>query len=300
MLSSGDVSSPSESEPLLAASDLRVDVDGVPACDGIAFRTTGSRVLVLGAPRALFEATVGLGHVSRGALSVRGTDAAQAARRGVIAGAAMDPPTPPRWSVLEYVRWSARLVGLPASEARTSADSAIAALQLGGMAKMPMSRLAPHARRATVVAGALATGAGVIALEDPLGGLPDDVAIAYAKTLVSALEDRSWIVFAPRVPLTSPLAVAADEAVITTSTRVEAQGSPAELGATQRRFVARLVGSVESIAPALGARGARVEDRGSHLLFDLGPELTTGELVGICAEADVAIVELLPVARALS
>src|SRR5580704_12086212 len=46
--------------PLLAASSLRVDVGGSPAVDGLTLATTGDRVLVLGAARALFEAAAGL------------------------------------------------------------------------------------------------------------------------------------------------------------------------------------------------------------------------------------------------
>jgi ABC-2 type transport system ATP-binding protein len=287
-------------EPLLSADDLRVDVDGVPACDGLGFRTNGTRVLVLGAPRALFEATTGLAGVVRGALSVRGTPAAQAAADGVVAGAAMEPPTPPRWTVTDYVQWSARLAGLPASEARASAESAIAKMQLAPMAKTRTVHLVPHARRATVVAAALATSAEVIALEDPLGGLPDDVARTYAGVLVRALEDRAWIVFAPRVALTSPLALAADEALIATATRLDAQGAPAELAAAERCFVGRVHGRIGAITPALAARGARVEERGAHLFFDLGPEMKSHELMAICAGAGVAVVELVPVARALS
>lgn len=300
VLSSPSLSAVPTTEPLLVADDLRVDVDGVPACDGIAFRTKGERVLVLGAPRALFDATTGLARVVRGTLSVRGTSASHAAQEGIIAGASMDPPTPPRWTVTEYVQWSARLAGVPAGEARTSAESAIAKLQLGPMAKTRMSQLVPHARRATVVAAALATYPEVIALEDPLGGLPDEVASTYAKLLASALEDRAWILFAPRIPLTSPLAAIANEVILATATRVDAQGSPAEVAAAERQFVGRILGSIEAIAPALSARGARVEERGTHLFFDLGAAMTTSELMAVCASADVAVVELVPVARALS
>jgi len=285
--------------PILAADDLRVDVEGAPACDGLAFRTAGERVLVLAAPRALFEATTSLRPIARGSLVVRGTPAKHAVERGVIAGVAADPPMPPSWTVTEYVQWSARLAGVPAGEAISSAEAAIGKLKLGAFAKMPLSRLVPHARRATAVAAALATFAEVIALDDPLGGLPDEVAATYAEILVGALEERAWVVFAPRMPLASPLALAADEAIIASATRVDAQGPPAEIAAADRRFVGRATGRLDAIAPALSARGARIEERGGHVLFDLGREMSTSELFAICAGADVAIVELVPVARAL-
>ncbi len=302
MVSSDALSAAASSppDPLLVAEDVRVDVDGVPACDGLTFRTKGEHVLVLGAPRALFDATTGLSRVVRGGLSIRGVAAADAVARAVVAGADSDPPMPPRWTVSEYVSWSARLAGVPAAAARASTEAAIAKLSLSAMAKSELSRLVPHARRATVVAAALATCAEVIALDDPLGGLPDDVALAYAKVLADALDDRAWVIFAPRMPLALPLAHASDEAIVATATRVDAQGPPAELAASLRRFVARMSGPVEALAPALAARGARVEARGAHLLVDLGSELTTGELMALCDAARVAVIELVPVARALS
>ena len=291
---------PTGPEPLVVADDMRVDVDGVPACDGLSFRTKGEHVLVLGAPRALFDAATGLATVVRGRLTLRGVAASEAAARGVVAGAEAEPPTPPRWTVAEYVSWSARLSGVPAAAARASTEAAIAKLHLGAMAKSELSRLVPHARRATLVAAAIATCAEVIALADPLGGLPDEIANAYAKVLADALADRAWVVFAPRMPLGSPLVRASDEAIIATATRVDAQGTPAELAAAQRRFVARMSGPVDAIVPALAARGGRLEQHGAHLSLDLGTEMSTGELMAVCEGANVAVIELVPVARALS
>lgn len=289
-----------EPEPVLVAEDVRIDVDGVPACDGLTFRTKGEHVLVLGAPRALFDGVTGLLDVLRGALRVRGTRAATAAGRGVIAGAEANVPTPPRWTVSEYVLWSARLAGVPAAAARANAEAAIEKLQLGGMAKTPMSRLVPHARRATLVAAALATCAEVIALDDPFGGLADELVAPYAKVLADALADRVWVVFAPRMPLASPLVGQSDEVIVATATRIEAQGSAAELAVAQRRFVARMSGPVDAVAAALTARGGRFEVDGSHLFLELGSAMSTGELMTLCDEARVAVIELVPVARTLS
>ena len=108
-------------DPVLLASDVRVDVDGVPGCEGLSFRTKGEHVLVLGAPSALFRATVGLLPVTRGTLTIRGAPSDEAVGFGLIAGAPLDPPLPPRWTVHEYVAWSARLSGAPESEAKGAA-----------------------------------------------------------------------------------------------------------------------------------------------------------------------------------
>jgi ABC-2 type transport system ATP-binding protein len=211
----------------------------------------------------------------------------------------MDPPMPPDWTVADYVSWSARLGGVSRADASSAALQSIRALELDPMAKTRIGRLVRHARRATVVAAALATGAEVVCFEDPLGGLPDAIAEVYAKLLVAALGDRAFVVFAPRVSLASPLALAADEAIVATASRVDAQGAPSEIAAAARRFVGRLDGPPSVVAPAIEARGGRIEAKGAHIVLDLG-EMTTSELMAACRDAGVAVLELLPVARALS
>jgi ABC-2 type transport system ATP-binding protein len=280
--------------------DLRVDVDGVPACDGLTLRTTGDRVLVLGAPRALFEATCGLRPVVRGALRVRGSAAGDAARAGIIAGAPLDPPLPPKWTVLEYVTWSSRLAGHSAADARMLAKEAIGLVQLGAMATTQLDRMLPHARRGVVLAAAIATDAAVIAVEDPLASLPEEIARGWARIVVQALAERAWIVLAARISLTSPLAMNADEALIVSSSRLDAQGPPAEIAAAVRRFVARIHGPLDALGERLAARGARMEVQGAQVILELGESLTTAELLGVCAEVEATVVELVPVARALT
>jgi ABC-type multidrug transport system ATPase subunit len=284
---------------LLSAEDVRIDVDGVPACDGITFRTTGERVLVLGAPRPLSLAAAGVLPVARGRLMIRGVDAAVAVGERGAAGAALDPPLPPTWTVREYVQWSARLAGLDKATAKANATDAIGRLQLVALEKAPLLGLPPHAKRALVLAAAIATGAPVLAVEDPLTGLPEDVARSYAQIFLDALRDRAWIVFAARMPLTSPLALHAHEAIVASSSRVEAQGPPAELASASSRFVARVHGPMETLATQLQGRGIGVEIHGGQVVFDLNGVLSTSELIEMCAAADVAIVELVPVARAL-
>lgn len=285
-------------EPVLLANDLRVDAGGVPACEGLSFRTSGERVLVLGAPRALFLATSGLTPVSRGTLTIRGVPSNESVGMGLIAGAPLDPLLPPKWSVLEYIEWSARLSGAAPNEARGAAKNAISRLKLEAIATTTFAKITvPHARRAAVVAAALATTTEVIALEDPLVGLAEDVVASYGDILVEALADRAWLVFAPRLPLGSPLARAATEALVVSPTRVEGQGPPAELASENAvRFVARLDGEVERVRTALVERGGSLEQQGAHVLIDL-MGTTTSELAEICVAADVAILELMPVSR---
>jgi len=74
---------------LLAAEDVRIDEGNVPSCDGLSFRSKGRRLLVLGAPRALTLATMGVLPVVRGRLLVQGRDASTAVKEGRLAGAAV-------------------------------------------------------------------------------------------------------------------------------------------------------------------------------------------------------------------
>jgi ABC-type taurine transport system ATPase subunit len=285
---------------LLVAEDVRVDVDGVPAVDGLTLRTTAERVLVLGAARALFEAATGQRAVVRGRLAVRDLAADDAVRSGIVAGAALDPPLPPKWTPTEYVVWSARLAGHPKPEAAARAKEALARFRLEPLAATALGRLVPHARRGVVVAAALATGAAVLALEDPIGGLPEEMARSFAKILVSALEGCSWMVFAPRIPLTSPLAMHAEEAIVVSGARVDAHGAPAEIAAAERRFVARVQGPVDAFARLLAARGVRLQQDGARVVLDLVDGVSTSELLRLAVESNVTVVELHPVARAFA
>jgi hypothetical protein len=153
-----------------------------------------------------------------------------------------------------------------------------------------------------VLAAALATGAAVIAVEDPLAALPEEIARTWARILVSALADRSWLVFAARISLTSPVAMNADEALMVSSSRLDAQGPPAEIAAADRRYVARIHSTqpLEALRARLAERGAKMEVQGAQVLLDLGSTVTTADLLGICAELDATVVEIAPVARALT
>ena len=287
-------------EALVLAEDLRLDVDGVPACDGLTLRTTGQRVLLLGAPHTLFEALAGLRPVMRGSLRVRGVATATAVGDGIVAAAPLDPALPPKWTALEYVTWSARLSGRSTSDARTLARDAIARVQLGAIAAQPLARMVPHARRGVAVAAALATAPQVMIVEDPLANLPEEIAHTWAGILVSALEATPWVVLASRIALTSPLTLATDEALVVSGSRVDAQGPPAEIAAADHRFVARIHGSLEALGARLAERGARMDVRGAQVLLDLGDSVTSADLLRMAGEADVAIVEMVPVARALT
>jgi ABC-2 type transport system ATP-binding protein len=299
-------------EPLLASDGTRIDVAGVPAVDGLSFRTSGGRVLVLGAARALFQAAAGLRPVTRGRLRVEGLAPSEAVRAVVVASAPLDPPMPPGWTVRAYVAWSARIAGAGRREAGALAADAIARLELGPLAATKLGRAGDAAKRAVVVAAALATGAKTLLLENPVCDLAPEVARPIARVMAQATADRRTALFAARIPLESPLALDCDEAVVVDGASTT-QGAPAEIAAAVRTYSLRVRGDARELARAVEARGARliaVTDAGKSngsgeanaadgsLVVDLGEALSTTDLLRIARDARAVVLELRPLSRA--
>ncbi len=300
-------SSEPQRRPLLAASSLRVDVDGAPALDEMSLASTGDWILVLGAARALFEAAAGLRAIERGLLRVDGVAPAEAIRARAAAGSPLDPPLPPRWSVSEYVTWSARLAGHARGAARAMAGQAIERLGLSGHGAQRLGLARAAVRRGAVLAAALATGAPVLLIEDPTVGLPDEMGHAFARAIVRATSERRVVFFAPRMRLESPIALAADEAIVAEGSHIAAQGPPAEIAAAERAFALRVVGDVETFVRAVQAQGALLlagsaalsVTRVAHVSLNLGT-LATRDLLRIADHCNAVVVELRPLADAFA
>ncbi len=292
--------------PLLATADLRIDERGAPAVDGLTLVTSGERVLILGAAPAFFAAAAGVRAAARGSLRVEGLAPIEAVRGRIAAGAPLDPPMPPRWTPKQYVTWSARLAGHARAVARELCAEALARTRVESVADAPLGAAGAAARRATVLAAALATGARTLLVEDPLVGLPAESAPAFARIVARACADRRLAVFAARVPLESPIALEADEAIVVAGSRVAAQGAPAEIAAAERSYWLRVTGDVEAFAQAVEARGARLiaapraaGDRVGHMSIDLGP-LGTADVVRIASDSRATVLELRPMSVAFA
>jgi ABC-type multidrug transport system ATPase subunit len=234
-----------------------------------------------------------------------------AVRARMTASAPLDPPLPPRWTVGQYATWSARLAGHGRRDAEQLAGSALEALQLGSSARTRL-RLAPMAmRRATVIAAAMATGAPAILLDDPLSGLPEEAARPFARVLARALEAeprRRVVLFAARVALESPLALAADEAFVIDGSHVSDHGAPAEVAAHEKTLALRVEGDVEAFARAVEAEGGRAILAGTRgaeappgppgptfVRVELG-KLAARELLRIAEQTNAVVRELRPIA----
>ncbi len=275
-----------------------MDVGGTSALDGLSLLSTGDRVLVLGASRALFEAAAGLRTRARGELKVVDRDPLDAIQSGSAAGAPLDPPMPAVWTLREYVVWSARLAGHPRGTARDLAGEAMERLKLTSLANSKLGGVAVAARRGAVVAAALATAAPALLVEDPTAALPADTARSFARIVMRALSDRRTAVFAPRVSLDSPIALGADEAIVVDGSHVVAQGAPAEIAASEGAVVVRLGGDAGAFVSALQAAGARVladDARRDSVAIDLGG-LRALDLLRIASSSDAVVLELRPLA----
>jgi ABC-type multidrug transport system ATPase subunit len=287
--------------PLLASSSLRVDVAGTPAIDGLTLESTGQWVLVLGASRGLFEAAAGLRDIEHGDLLVAGAPPVSASRSGAAAAAPIDPPLPPRWTVFQYIRWSARLSGLSGATCEASVREALERLQLFPHRSTRLGTASVTVRRGTVIGAALATGARLVLLEDPLVGLNREAEGSFARVVVRALRDRPAVLFAGRVALDSSVAIAADEAIVIEGSSVVAQGPPAEISVHDNSFAVRVVGDVEALTKALADSGCSLQKAESPVDADrftvsLG-SLGTSDLLRLAEANQAVVLELRPVAR---
>jgi ABC-type multidrug transport system ATPase subunit len=285
--------------PLVELSRARIDVEGVPAVDGLSLTTSGDQVVILGGAKVLFEAVSGTRTPSHGEVRVRGVAARRAARSGIVAGAPVDLPLPPQWTAREYLTWSARISGHRKKDATALAEEALTRMKMVGSAGEKLSGASLETRRSVSIAAALATGAETILLEDPLASLSGDAARQLARIVLRALEGRGWAIFAARLPLESPFAMDASEAVVVAGNRVLAQGAPAELASRERAYALKVLGHSEDFARVARARGARVSGIGADLTVDLGP-LAVSDLLRVAAEVEATVLELEPVAYALS
>lgn len=284
--------------PLLVSSSLRIDVGGAPALDGLTLASTRQSVLVLGAPTVLFEAAAGLRSVEHGELLVAGISPAAASRSGVAAAAPLDPPLPSRWTVSDYIGWSARLSGLSGANCENAIHEALERMRLLPDRSARLGKASVTLRRRAVIGAAIATGARILLLEDPITGLSPDAEPSFAGIVARAMHDQPTVVFMGRVALDSPVALAADEAIVVDGSKVVAQGSAAEVAVRANSFSVRVTGNVDALTKALTASGCRLQSaessaETSRFTVDLG-NLGTSDLLRFAEASSAVVLELRP------
>ena len=282
---------------LLEAKDLRVDTREASALAGFGATMDGDHGVLVGAPGALFLAAAGLLPPASGTLRVAGTEPVQGLRERLLAGAPLDPPLPPRLSPRKYVEYSAAIAGLDTRAAAAAADRALSALQMAAVADKPIGSTVAHARRATVVAAALATGCQTLVLEDPTAGLPDDAAQVFADTLLGATAQCRTLLVVGQGRLDSALGRRATSAITFASGRMLAQGSPQDLASQSSVVQARVVGDKEPLTQALVDLGLSPSWTNDTLCLDLG-ERSTLDLMRAAEANNCVITELRRVSTA--
>lgn len=200
--------------PLIEAARVRIAAAGATLVPELDLVTRGERVLLLGAARPLIAALTGarLGsddepaaaEIVGGSLRLGGCDVASGEHRRVAGAAPLDPPLPPRWTVAEYVGWSARLAGRPRRAARVLAEAALARMALAASARRKLATLGRVERRALVLAAATALDPPVVVIEDPFDGLDPVEAPLMLGGVGRAVEGRAAVISLGRLRLEHP------------------------------------------------------------------------------------------------
>lgn len=281
---------------MIASDGLRVDDALGESVSGLTFATSGRRVLLLGAPSALVPSLGGLAKPRRGSLSIDGRSAAEARRSGRLAVVPARLAVPPKWTARRYVEASAELAGIARPE--VVADRALGLMALGDLAAAPLGRQSDLVQRGVAIAAAIALPDAVIVLEEPLVGLEAELAATFAATLVRALEERAWAVCAARLPRSSPLVLAADEALVFEAEAVAERGSPSRVAgeASHAAVVVELrePARAEALRAALDRRGIPAENLSGRLMIDFPADRGARDVLAVARELSIAVRAIAP------
>jgi ABC-type multidrug transport system ATPase subunit len=201
----------SDAPPVLELVTARIDREGIPLLDGISAIAKGPRVALLGDWTGLFDLIDARGALVGGTACVLGVPLATALADGVVASVRRDLVLPKGWTLTRYLEQSARLLGMSASDATTSARGVLAMLGLAAMAGKQLGTLRPHERRAAAIARARLGEPNVLAFEAPLTNA--DAERAYVLELIErAVAGRACIVSTDDTNPTDEAATLADRA----------------------------------------------------------------------------------------
>jgi sodium transport system ATP-binding protein len=285
--------------PLLVAEGLRVDIDGSVALEGATFETRGNSVALIGDGYGLLRAIAGSAEVRAGTLAVSGLDVARREQlgAGAIGLAPLDPPLHARWTVHEYLAWSARLAGSSRASAKESASATLSELGLERLASSKLASLARPERRATVLAQAVVMRPSVLVAAAPLSGIAGHEGAYVAAALDAATKGRRWIVSLSNLYAGSEengLAARADELLVFASGRLVRQGKLQKIEDGTVGYTLMLRGRVKEFREALRAQGVALSGGPQRFFVELPPEMKAQDLVALSAEVGAPLVELVP------
>ncbi|MBI5537837.1 MAG: hypothetical protein HY898_34245 [Deltaproteobacteria bacterium] len=275
--------------------DARIDVEGAAACDQLALRAAGRRLVLAGAPSAAIAAAISSrGTVVSGSLLINGKDVAQGAHFGHVGIAALDLPLPHRDSILAYVTVSFRLAGLSRTEAAAAAHAAMDDLGLRALETRKAPTLSLAERRAAVIAQAMLPGASVLFAEAPLAGLETQAARYVLNVLGQACKSRSVIATALRSDPSSPereLLLGADCVALLSDSGTSWIGQPDALLKGVRLYAIVVRGNEPAFVERAVAAGVEVRGDPPRMIVCLPEGATTRVLLDAARESDTTLLE---------
>jgi ABC-2 type transport system ATP-binding protein len=294
--------------PLIEAAGARIAIAGATAVPALDLVTRGARVLLLGAARPLVAALTGVWAtegddepstvaVVGGSLRLFGADVASGAHRALAGAAPLDPPLPPRWSVMEYVTWAARLSGRSRREGAVLAEAALARMALAGSSRRRLATLARVERRALVLAAAIALDPPAIVVEDPFDGLEAAEAPLMLGGLGRALEGRAAVISTSCVRLTHPsveVARGATDVCLFRDGALVLHADVAALLGESRVFELTLGRNAERLRAAAGDNGWHIEGGPTHYALRLPKDLGPTDVLRAAAAAGAAVLRCVP------
>jgi ABC-type multidrug transport system ATPase subunit len=285
-------------EPLVLASNLRVDFAAGPAIEGETFEITGPGAVLAGpGGQALLAAIAGAAEVEAGWLRLAGIDIATGAHRRKIGLAPLDPPLFESWEAREYLVWGGRLDGLSANDARAAASRTLDRLGIAKLARAPIARLSGAERRALVLAQAVLTEPPLLVAAAPLSGLEREAATFVLEVYERAREGRRWLASVFDVsPAGSerPLLERAPEILVFAAGKLVRRGTLRSLEDAGAGYELAVLGAIEPLAALLAERGIVLHGGPGRYFVDLPASASTHDLLACSIEARTPILSLTP------
>lgn len=283
--------------PLLEADDVRIDVGGAVALERATFVTEGGSLVISGETTALMSALAGVEPVRAGQLLLRGRDVGQREHLEIVGLAPLDPPLPPKWTALDYLAWSARLVGAPKSTARRLASDALGTLAATSLSETRLDALGIAERRVLVLAHAIVTAPKVLIAAMPLAGLSGAAAEYVLRAFERATRDRAWIASVTRLDAASPeyALVAKAEGFLRfgagrlLQTEKLARGSQGATG-----YFLSVGAHAERLRSLLAMQGIELQGGPAQFWVRLPEGASTDAILAASIEAEAPIVQLSP------
>jgi ABC-2 type transport system ATP-binding protein len=162
-------------------------------------------------------------------------------------------PFYPDLTVLEYLRFVARMKRVPRAERGARVDEVLAACGLGGVARRRVGTLSKGYRQRVGLAQALCGNPPILILDEPTIGL-DPGQVVEIRELIRALGGERTVFFSSHI--LSEVEALCERVIVIAGGRLVAVGTPSELAArlgSRRRVVVRVDGPPDAVEAALRA-----------------------------------------------